>query len=171
MRILTTATGDELTERNIITLMQKVARLIISCSANVSWSFKIKHHMMAIRTEALSHDMHVNCNLKNMNLFSITWMFERSRRNMPSDEAWWISDLTWSLTQENHVKIVLWTSSSSSFFSWLIFLLHLHVSFHMRMMEHPAQAQECAHRPHDRQAPVRWWMQSRCSDQFMPKNC
>ena len=35
MRILTTATGDELTERNIITLMQKVARLIMFCKCEL----------------------------------------------------------------------------------------------------------------------------------------
>ena len=35
MRILTTVTGDELTERNIITLMQKVARLIMFCKCEL----------------------------------------------------------------------------------------------------------------------------------------
>ena len=35
MRILTTVTGDELTERNIITLMQKVARPIMFCKCEL----------------------------------------------------------------------------------------------------------------------------------------
>ena len=79
----------------------------------------------------------------------------------PSDQVMKLGGALSSHDQVIHVIHVIPSSLTSSCFS-------LALALHLELKEQPAQDQECAHQARDHQVPARWWMQSRCSNQFMP---
>ena len=147
-----------------------------SCSANVSWSFKIKHHVMAIRKQNTATRNACELQFETLLLFSFAWKLQWSRGSYhptpkwPSDDSRYLAHMI--NDQVIHViHVILLIHVMTSCLASSCCSLALAFPLHLARKEQPAQDQECAHQAHDRQVPACWWTQSRCSNQFTPKHC
>ena len=82
------------------------------CSANVSWSFKIKHHVMAIRKKNTATWNACELQFETLLLFSFTWMLQRSSHTQVT--KWW------NLV-EHLAHMIRWSTWSTwSLLPWLL---------------------------------------------------